>query len=62
MYLISLSGDSEMEEKELKTSPKQRIFITLIAVIMLGSMIASYAAIVLNGGGSSSASGSDETS
>ena len=50
-----------MEEKELKTSPKQRIFITLIAVIMLGSMIASYAAIVLNGG-SSSASGSDETS
>lgn len=39
-----------MEEKELKTSPKQRFFIILIAVIMLGSMIASYAAIVLNGG------------
>ena len=41
-----------MEEKELKTSPKQRFFIILIAVIMLGSMIASYAAIVLNNGGS----------
>ena len=38
-----------MEEKELKTSPKQRFFIILIAVIMLGSIIASYAAIVLNG-------------
>lgn len=36
-----------MEEKELKTSPKQRIFIALIAVIMLGSMIAGYAAIIL---------------
>lgn len=51
-----------MEEKELKTSPKQRIFITLIAVIMLGSMIASYAAIILNGNGSSNASSSDEVS
>ncbi|MBR5647681.1 FKBP-type peptidyl-prolyl cis-trans isomerase [Candidatus Saccharibacteria bacterium] len=43
-----------MNEKELKTSPKQRIFITLIAVIMLGSMIASYAAIIMNGGSSDS--------
>lgn len=43
-----------MEEKELKTSLKQRIFIILIAVIMLGSIIASYAAIIINGGGSSS--------
>lgn len=42
-----------MEEKELKTSLKQRIFIILIAVIMLGSIIASYAAIIINGGGSS---------
>ena len=42
-----------MEEKELKTSPKQRIFIILIAVIMLGSIIASYAAIVINGNKSS---------
>lgn len=39
-----------MNENELKTSPKQRIFITVIAVIMLGSIIASYAAIIINGG------------
>ena len=38
-----------MDEKELRTSPKQRFFIILIAVIMLGSIIASYAAIVING-------------
>lgn len=51
-----------MEEKELKTSPKQRIFISLIAVIMLGSIIASYVAIIMNGGTSSSAGGSSEIS
>ena len=39
-----------MNEKELKTSPKQRIVISLIAIVMLGSIIASYAAIILNGG------------
>ena len=39
-----------MEEKDLKTSPKQRIVIIVIAVLMLGSIIASYAAIVINGG------------
>lgn len=49
-----------MEEKELKTSPKQRVFIILIAIVMLGSVIASYAAIVINGG--KSASGDDSTS
>ena len=38
-----------MEEKELKTSVKQRIGIIAIAVIMLGSIIAGYAAIVING-------------
>lgn len=43
-----------MDEKELKTSPKQRFFIILIAVLMLGSVIASYAAIVVNGGKSTS--------
>ena len=42
-----------MDEKELKTSPKQRFFIILIAVLMLGSIIASYAAIVLSGAMSS---------
>lgn len=46
-----------MNEKELKTSPKQRFFIILIAVIMVGSIVASYAAIVLNG--SSSNAGAD---
>lgn len=39
-----------MEEKELKTSVGQRVVIIAIAVIMLGSIIASYAAIVANGG------------
>ena len=48
-----------MNEKELKTSPKQRIFITLIAVIMLGSMLASYAAIIV---GNSSSASSDKIS
>lgn len=43
-----------MDEKELKTSGKQRFFIILIAVLMLGSVIASYAAIVINGNKSSS--------
>lgn len=47
-----------MEEKELKTSAKQRIIIAVIALIMVGSFIASYAAIVIggSGGGSSDAS------
>lgn len=51
-----------MEEKELKTSPKQRFFIILIAVVMLGSIIASYVAIVLNGNKSTSVSGDDTSS
>ncbi len=42
-----------MEEKELKTSIKQRIIISLIAIIRVGSMIAGYALIILNGGKSS---------
>lgn len=42
-----------MEEKELKTSLKQRIFISIIAIVMLGSMIASYAAIVISGSSNS---------
>lgn len=49
-----------MDEKELKTSPRQRIFISIIAVIMLGSVIASYVAIVLGGSKSSSTSEIDE--
>ncbi|MBQ3353227.1 FKBP-type peptidyl-prolyl cis-trans isomerase [Candidatus Saccharibacteria bacterium] len=46
-----------MDEKELKTSTKQRVIIGIIAVLMLGSIIASYTAIILNGSGSSTASG-----
>ena len=48
-----------MEEKELRTSPKQRLFIILIAVFMVGSIVASYAAIVISGaqGNNTSASG-----
>ena len=38
-----------MDEKELKTSTKQRVFIAIIAILMLGSIIAGYAAIILNG-------------
>ncbi len=41
-----------MEEKELKTSVKQRIGIIAVAVIMIGSIIASYVAIVANGSNS----------
>ncbi len=48
-----------MEEKELKTSPKQRFFIILIAVLMVGSIIASYAAIVISGSQSQGATTSE---
>ena len=46
-----------MEEKELKTSKGQRVAIGLIAFIMLGSIIASYAAIIV---GNSSANSSEK--
>ncbi len=49
-----------MEEKELKTSPKQRVFIIAIAIIMLGSIIASYAAIVINGNKSNADDGESQ--
>lgn len=48
-----------MDEKELKTSPKQRVFIILIAVLMVGSIVASYSAIVISG---SQGASSDTTS
>ena len=38
-----------MNQKELKTSLKQRIFIILIAILMLGSTLAVYISIVLTG-------------
>ena len=49
-----------MNEKELKTSPKQRFFIILIAIFMVGSIVASYAAIVISGSQGSSAAGIGE--
>ncbi len=42
-----------MDEKDIKTSPKQRFFIILIAILMVGSIVASYAAIVVSGTSSS---------
>lgn len=47
-----------MDEKELKTSLKTRIFISVIAVLMLGSVVASYALIIANG--NKDAAGSSE--
>lgn len=43
-----------MEEKELKTSTGQRVAIGLIALIMVGSIIASYIAIIIGNSNSSS--------
>ena len=37
-----------IKNNDLKTSPKQRIIITIIAIFMLGSTFALYAGIVLN--------------
>lgn len=48
-----------MEEKELKTSTGQRVAIGIIAFFMLGSIIASYAAIIVS---NSKSSDSSETS
>ena len=50
-----------MDEKELKTSLKQRIFIGIIAVLMLGSVIAGYALIVANGGKTSATTDDDSS-
>ncbi len=48
-----------MNEKELKTSTGQRVVIIIIAILMLGSIIASYVAIILNGSKDSSGSTGD---
>lgn len=42
-----------MDEKALKTSPRQRIIIALIAILLLGSTIAAYAGIIVSGSKSS---------
>ncbi len=51
-----------MNESELKTSKKQRFWISVIAIIMVGSFIASYAAIIIAGGTSGSGTGSETLS
>lgn len=51
-----------MEAKELKTSVGQRIAIGIIAFLMLGSIIASYAAILVGNNKSSSSSEPKELS
>ncbi|MBR3270181.1 FKBP-type peptidyl-prolyl cis-trans isomerase [Candidatus Saccharibacteria bacterium] len=48
-----------MKEKELKTSVGQRVAISIIAFFMLGSVIASYAAIIV--GNSNNQSNASET-
>lgn len=50
-----------MEEKELKTSLKTRIFIIIIAVLMLGSIVASYAAIVAGNSSNATDTASDSS-
>ena len=47
-----------MQEKQLKTSVGQRVAISIIAFFMLGSIIASYAAIIV---GNSTSSNSSDT-
>ena len=41
-----------MNEKELKTSSKQRVVIVIVTILMLVSIIAGYAAIIANGSSS----------
>ncbi len=45
-----------MQEQELKTSTKQRVWIGIIAIILVVSFIASYAAIIVANSSSSSSS------
>ena len=49
-----------MDEKELKTSTGQRIIISVIAILMLASIIAGYA-LILAGGDGSKGSNSEDT-
>jgi len=49
-----------MNESSLKTSWRQRLIIIAIAVLLLGATVATYVMIVLNGGGSSTASNEDQ--
>ncbi|MBR3169385.1 FKBP-type peptidyl-prolyl cis-trans isomerase [Candidatus Saccharibacteria bacterium] len=51
-----------MQEKELKTSVGQRVAISIIAFFMLGSIIASYAAILVSNNKSSESTGTTKLS
>ena len=48
-----------MDQELLKTSKKQRLIIAVIAILMIGSFIASYAAIVLMNGSDSNLNDAD---
>lgn len=50
-----------MDEKLLKTSLKQRIVISVIAILLLGSTVATYVAIVASNGSSKDGSSELET-
>lgn len=43
-----------MQEKDIKTSPKQRVLIAVIAVLLLGASLAAYIAIIVSANSSSS--------
>ena len=45
-----------MDQKNLKTSTKQRVIIAIIAILLLGSTIAAYAGIIVSGNKSDSGS------
>ena len=49
-----------MEEKDLKTSIHQRIFIIIIAILLLGSTVMTYMFVVLNNGKSTSTAANSE--
>ena len=48
-----------MQEKDIKTSPKQRILIAVIAALMLGASVAVYIAIIISSNSSSSPTASN---
>ena len=49
-----------MDQKNLKTSTKQRVIIAIIAILLLGSTIAAYAGIIVSGNKSNSGSAEQE--
>lgn len=49
-----------MNESSLKTSWRQRLVIIAVAVLLLGATVATYVAIVLNGGNSNTTNNDDQ--